>query len=56
METKAPQTDSKLQIINRLQIVHLNIQPFRELWDLDDMLSPSGGCICTMNLVQTKPV
>lgn len=55
METKDPQTGSKLQIINRLQIVYLNIQHSRELWDLDDMLSPLGGCICTRNPVQAKP-
>lgn len=35
METKAPQTDSKLRIVNWLQIVHLNIQHLKELWDLD---------------------
>lgn len=59
METKAPQTDrdfSKLQIVNRLQIAYLNVQHFRELWDPDDMLSPVGGFICTMNPVQAKPV
>lgn len=59
METKAPQTDrdfSKLQIVNRLQITYLNIQLFRELWDSDDMLSPLGGFIHTMNPVQAKPV
>lgn len=59
METKAPQTDrvfSKLQIVNRLQIVYLNVQHFRELWDSDYMLSPVGGFICTMNPVQAKPV
>jgi len=59
METKAPQTDrdfSKLQTINRLQIVYLNIQHFRELWDSDEMLSSLGGFIHPMNPVQAKAV
>lgn len=59
METKAPQIDrdfTKLQIINRSQIAYLNIQPFREVWDSDGILSPLGGFICTMNPVQAKPV
>lgn len=58
-ETKAPQPDgdfSKLQIVNQLQIVYLNIQHFRELWDSDDMLCPLRGFIRTMNPVQAKPV